>query len=290
MTSSDLPPLAFVVMPFASEMRRNYERVIRPALERAGVTMKRADEEDGGHIHAQMFERIVDADLVVADISGTNPNVFYELGVAHALRERTVMVVREDFAGRIPFDVAPYRVCVFPDPETANADALEAAIAAMAHEVARVAQDVSVIVPNPVQAFLRSRSPLASPRSMFLPLLPSSEQDRAVLAAHSVLAYVGISASSCAKPVLEAIEAGQRTTPLHLRIGILSPDCLDGWRFLYCLRDGHPGRDADIEDFRLENRSFQEGWSRNSHAWRSVTRTSRSRSSPSTCRSTSGRS
>src|ERR1041385_6848030 len=97
--------LAFVVMPFAPEMRRNYDLVISPALKRAGVTPIRADEEQAGAIHGQMFGRIMDCDMIIAGVSGTNPNVFYELGVTHALRGRTLMVVRSDHSKAIPFDV-----------------------------------------------------------------------------------------------------------------------------------------------------------------------------------------
>lgn len=88
---SEFPPVAFVIMPFAPEMRRNYDLIIKPALKHANVTPVRADEEQAGHIDGQMFARIVDCDLVIADVSGTNPNVFYELGVSHALRGRTLI-------------------------------------------------------------------------------------------------------------------------------------------------------------------------------------------------------
>ena len=114
--SDQVAPTVFVVMPFAAEMRVNYDQFIKPAIAQAGALAVRADEEQAGHIHGQMFERLLDADVVVVDISGTNPNVFYELGVAHGARGRTLMAVREDCAKAIPFDVMPYRVFVFPDP------------------------------------------------------------------------------------------------------------------------------------------------------------------------------
>ena len=174
----DAPEIeAFVIMPFAQEMRRNYDLVIGPALRRGKVRPIRADEEQSGHIHAQMLSRILESGLTVADISGTNPNVFYELGVAHSLRSRTLMVVREDCAKTIPFDVMPYRVFIFKDPAVAKSEEIEADIVRLAEEISRVARDANLAVPNPVQAFLAERSAVDSPRSVYLPSLSSAVHD-----------------------------------------------------------------------------------------------------------------
>ena len=109
-------PTAFVIMPFAKEFDSGLQDVIEPAVERAGLKCVRADQEPQGHIHQMMFERIFDSEVVVADISGANPNVFYELGVSNCISARTVTVTREDFIERVPFDIKPYRVLVYPKP------------------------------------------------------------------------------------------------------------------------------------------------------------------------------
>jgi hypothetical protein len=85
-------------MPFGSKLgpdgveidfNRVYNEYIRPALELAGLESFRADEEiRAGHIIADMFQELLMADLVVADLTIENPNVWYELGVRHALRAR----------------------------------------------------------------------------------------------------------------------------------------------------------------------------------------------------------
>lgn len=106
-------------MPFGSKLDSTarveinfddlYERVIKPAAEAADLDVVRADEEvHGGLIHVGMYERLLLAEIVVADLTLSNPNVFYELGVRHAARPRTTILV---FAkgGGLPFDVAPIR-------------------------------------------------------------------------------------------------------------------------------------------------------------------------------------
>ena len=111
-------PLCFVLMPFgqkpdgAGEMidfDAVYATLIRPAIEDAGLEPIRADEEmTGGIIHKPMFERLVLCDYAVADLTTANANVFYELGVRHAVRPwSTVLLFAE--GGRLPFDVAPLR-------------------------------------------------------------------------------------------------------------------------------------------------------------------------------------
>src|SRR5215470_619836 len=120
MTAVDDPrPLCFVLMPFGikpdpgSNVTINfdaiYEKVIRPAIEAAGLRAIRADEEKvGGIIHKPMFERLILCQYAVADLTTANANVYYELGVRHAVRPfSTVPIFAE--GPRLPFDLAPIR-------------------------------------------------------------------------------------------------------------------------------------------------------------------------------------
>ena len=94
---------AFVAMPFgtkpgpdgqAIDFNRVYGELIKPALEAAGLEVVRADEEErAGDIRTDMFQELLIADLVLADLTLANPNVWYELGVRHALRARGVVIV-----------------------------------------------------------------------------------------------------------------------------------------------------------------------------------------------------
>jgi hypothetical protein len=113
-----LRPLCFVLMPFGSKdgpgggkvhFDAIYEEVISPAVEDAGMQCVRADEEwVGGIIHRPMFERLLLCEYAVADLSLANANVYYELGIRHATRTwSTVLLFQEGF--RLPFDVNPLR-------------------------------------------------------------------------------------------------------------------------------------------------------------------------------------
>jgi hypothetical protein len=120
-TSSDatvLQPLCFVLMPFGTkedpafgrvQFDVIYDEVIRPAVEDAGLQCVRADEDwVGGIIHRPMFERLLLCEYAVADLSMANANVYYELGIRHATRPwSTVLLFRDGF--RLPFDVEPLR-------------------------------------------------------------------------------------------------------------------------------------------------------------------------------------
>jgi hypothetical protein len=114
-----LNPLLFVAMPFGKkddpsgaakiDFDRIYDQAIRPAAERVKLDVIRADEERGGGIiHTPMFERLLGSEIVVADLTTLNPNVFYELGVRHCAKPRTTILI---FArvSKLPFDVQPLR-------------------------------------------------------------------------------------------------------------------------------------------------------------------------------------
>ncbi len=115
-------PHAFVVMPFGRKQGPDgrwidfnsiYQNLIKPAIEEAGFESFRADEEaSSGDILADMFQELLLADLVVADLSIDNANVFYELGIRHALRRRGVVHIQ---AGRayMPFDIFNVRTLVY---------------------------------------------------------------------------------------------------------------------------------------------------------------------------------
>lgn len=110
--------LCFVLMPFGKKPDASgslvdfdavYSELIAPAIVKADLDPLRADEEmTGGIIHKPMFERLMLCPYAVADLSTANANVFYELGIRHAVRPySTVLIFAE--GGRLPFDLAPMR-------------------------------------------------------------------------------------------------------------------------------------------------------------------------------------
>ncbi len=113
--------------PAAVDFNRVYAEYIAPAIDAAGLEPFRADEElRAGEIRADMFQELLIADLVVADLTIDNPNVWYELGVRHALRARGVVLVSG--SSTKAFDVYTDRKLRYglanggPDPATLEAD------------------------------------------------------------------------------------------------------------------------------------------------------------------------
>lgn len=112
-------PLCFVLMPFGRKPATGggvidfdavYSELIAPAIETAGLDPLRADEEKtGGIIHKPMFERLILCEFAVADLTTANANVFYELGLRHAVRRASTVLLFAKDAGQLPFDVAPLR-------------------------------------------------------------------------------------------------------------------------------------------------------------------------------------
>jgi tetratricopeptide (TPR) repeat protein len=109
--------ICFVIMPFggSDENKKRhfmgvYQSILKPAAEAAGYTVKRADiGREPGNITADIINDLASADMVIADLTGGNANVFFELGIRHVLRKSgTVHIV--DRSEEIPFDVRQYRV------------------------------------------------------------------------------------------------------------------------------------------------------------------------------------
>ena len=87
-----------------------YDTLLKPALEMAGCQPFRADKEQAaGDIRTDMFFELLTADIVLADISALNANVFYELGVRHGVSPHGVFVTHGGWGFARPFDIAPDR-------------------------------------------------------------------------------------------------------------------------------------------------------------------------------------
>ncbi|HEX8707468.1 MAG TPA: TRAFs-binding domain-containing protein [Pyrinomonadaceae bacterium] len=129
-------PLCFVLMPFGKkadaagatvDFDAVYRELIAPGIAAAGLESLRADEEmTGGIIHKPMFERLILCEYAVADLTTANANVFYELGLRHAVRRwSTVLIFSRNT--RLPFDVGllralPYELGADGLPSNAESD------------------------------------------------------------------------------------------------------------------------------------------------------------------------
>jgi hypothetical protein len=149
----------FVVSEFGKDDATRLERaqtlkhLVKKVLAPRGYSVQRADDiDDVGQITHQIIERLLDDDLVVADLTGLNPNVFYELAVRHAARKPVITLMTHGQA--IPFDLKDVRT-VFYDLH--DPDKLEAA----QHNLAQM---VEAIESNPGEV----RNPITVARNATL--------------------------------------------------------------------------------------------------------------------------
>jgi hypothetical protein len=119
----------FVIMPFGNllsdpDRRRQldllYDGLIKPAVESVRIPGRpeetiachRGDKEARpGEIISHIVENLVEADISIADLSGRNPNVFYELGVRHAVNDNTILIAQSE--DDIPFDLRGQRLIIY---------------------------------------------------------------------------------------------------------------------------------------------------------------------------------
>lgn len=128
-TSTPAPrPVCFMVMPFGEKSTHTpgapdkvdfthlWHTALKPGIEACGFRAVRADEDIGTVILKDMIERLVAADVVLAEVSVANANVYYELGLRHAARETGCVMVAADWA-RPVFDIAQITRFTYPLPQ-----------------------------------------------------------------------------------------------------------------------------------------------------------------------------
>lgn len=108
-----MKPTCFVLMPFDEDFQEVYDYAIKPAAESLGFICDRADHALGPRaIIRTIIEGMFSADVLVADVTDSNPNVFYELGVAHTIGNKTIVICKKT-EEELPFDLASYRVIFY---------------------------------------------------------------------------------------------------------------------------------------------------------------------------------
>lgn len=128
----------FVIMPFGEEVGANddsikfdeiYTHLIKNTVEGLGVTCIRCDEiAEAGWIHSKMFEHVYTATVAVVDITSLNPNVFYELGVRHALVDSVTVLIKR-IGTEIPFDIQGFNVIEYDPGSMASVEETKKKIA-----------------------------------------------------------------------------------------------------------------------------------------------------------------
>ncbi len=113
--------LCFVVIPLREPFLRLYSKHIKPTLESVGLRVLKADDLFTPTVIVEdIWEFINRARVIVADVTGRNPNVFYELGVAHTVGKDVIVLTQNE--GDVPFDVGHLRHFTYDDNETGWGD------------------------------------------------------------------------------------------------------------------------------------------------------------------------
>ncbi|MEO1324398.1 MAG: hypothetical protein AAFV59_15475, partial [Pseudomonadota bacterium] len=121
---SDIKPFAFVLMPFENQFDDIYRLGIQETCKRLNIVAERVDEQRFSEsILDRIYRQIQSADFIIADMTGRNPNVFYEVGYAHAKGKRCSLLTQN--AEDIPFDLKHHRHIVYGSSIQALRSSLE---------------------------------------------------------------------------------------------------------------------------------------------------------------------
>lgn len=135
----------FVMQPFEGHLGTYYETIFKPAIKQAGLTPVRADDDifATGKIMDQVWRGIRQATVLVAELTSKNPNVYYELGLAHALEKPVILVSsnQED----VPFDLRHIRAIFYDQNDPFWGQKL----------IDKIADNITSALTNPEEAIFR---------------------------------------------------------------------------------------------------------------------------------------
>lgn len=151
----------FVIMPFGEkadadghviDFDKIYQFIIKQAVESIGIKCTRCDEiSESGWIHADMFTQILEADVAIVDITSLNANVFYELGVRHALASSVTVLIRQK-GTHAPFNIQGLRIIDYDPLDIADVDKAKHQIASFIRSGLRYK-----LTDSPIQQVLENR-------------------------------------------------------------------------------------------------------------------------------------
>lgn len=156
-----MPKSCFVIMPFGKDKEKQefytsvYESIIFPSASKRGYEVNRVDTKPSnvGNITKNIVNDLVYSDIVIADLSEGNANVFYELGIRHALHKcSTILIIQEGF--EIPFDLKQH-VAVFYSTDIRG---IQTAIQGISNAIERSEKAREGDADNPIHEFIPSLS------------------------------------------------------------------------------------------------------------------------------------
>jgi nucleoside 2-deoxyribosyltransferase len=140
----------FVIMPFSPTYQTEYDRIIQPAVEAAGLACIRADEiYSRPQITADIWKSLRSARIVIAELTGRNTNVLYEVGLAHALGKTVIIITRNE--DDVPFDLKALRYLYYNTDDPSWGENLKEALANMLQKLLKethygtVFEDIAVV-------------------------------------------------------------------------------------------------------------------------------------------------
>lgn len=147
-----------------SEIRGRSDRILKyvvaPAVAQCGYTALRADQiSEPGLITTRVIQHVIDDPLVIADLTGPNPNVFYELAIRHAVRKPLVQIIKQ--GEQLPFDVAGMRTVELDHTDLESAEEAKAEIVRQIEALERNPQGVNtpISVAIDIQNLRKSDNP-----------------------------------------------------------------------------------------------------------------------------------
>ncbi len=103
----------FVLMPFTLKWSNRVYKHLRGIVNNLGYNCERADNLFGKNILEDIWSAINEAEIIIADVTAKNPNVFYEIGIAHTLGKKVILITQS--SADIPFDFKGYRHVIYED-------------------------------------------------------------------------------------------------------------------------------------------------------------------------------
>lgn len=185
-------PICFVIMGFGKktdpltgntyDLNQTYKNIIKPSVLESGYECVRADEiKDSGLIDKSMYALLMQADLVIADITTYNPNALYELGIRHAVRPFSTIIIKEK-DGKIPFDIDHNRMFLYSHlGEDIGMDEAKRCQKELIELINNVSK--TKLVDSPLYEFINDINPPILPKKEYLAIISElAEQEKHIFA------------------------------------------------------------------------------------------------------------
>ena len=164
------------------DLDKTYKGIIKPAVEKCGYECVRGDEvAESGIIDRSMYSLLIHADLVIADITTFNPNALYELGIRHAAKPFSTIIMRDE-DGSIPFDLSHSKIFHYKHMgDDIGVDEAERCVKHLENLISSL--EKSEAVDSPMFEFIQSAQPHILPEEDYLELIKElADKDKHIFA------------------------------------------------------------------------------------------------------------